>query len=530
MFGEGKEEPTYSNAILASLAKSNEPPSSADEAALRREREEHARAVTSMDTEMAQLQASIVALEKRRKRFGGRSPAYKLALNPVRRLPNEILAHIFMFCVDGEVKCLHRSLWPGKPPWVLTQICRKWRMVSVSLPQLWSTIGVNWTRSSEEKRALDLPKVERLLSLSLQRARDKPLSISWSQTYSHKELLLMLLTRSYQWKDAKITCGLQGLEQLCPYIGMFPNLTSLHLRTDEDDWLGAIPEEPIFSVFQDAPSLRRLTLSGESMAWWLLTEFVPWKQILQFTITDVVHNIDFADDQDLLFFPLMENVQVCAIELHAYIFPTGPFQLPHLHTLTLHPYREGEPDVLLDSLVLPALKALHLTEDFCSTDAEAILNMVTRSSCQLEELTLFGENIGTVVDLEWSPDFFYSDGLKSVTQLHLSGGKRDENCRASIPDEVLDALRFVKSGSSQRTPLPRLRSLRITGIKQWPDATLVNMLASRRGVGHLPAGTATRLEEILLWGTGNDGFVLEDAVAKAQLAQLVEGGLIANFS
>ncbi|KAL0578519.1 hypothetical protein V5O48_003462 [Marasmius crinis-equi] len=524
---EQKDESAHSDAILASLAKNNEPPSPADEAALRQERDENARVLTLLDVEMAQLQASMVALEKRRKRLGGRPPAYKLALNPVRRFPTEILAHIFMLCVDEEVKPPYRSLWPGQPPWVLSQVCRKWRMIALSLPQLWSTIGVDWITSSDEERDSDLPKVERLLSLSLQRARDKPLSISWSQTRSHNKLIHMLLTRSYQWQDVKLTCSVEGLEELSPHVGMFPNLTSLHLHTDVDNWVDVDSEDQMFFIFQDAPSLRRFTLSGDPMAWWLLPKFVPWEQILHFTITDVAA-LDDHDDDLLEFLLLMENVRVCSIELHDWILPTNDFQLSHLHTLTIEPRAGAESASFLNRLTLPALKALHIKDDFCATDAEEVLSLVDRSFCQLEELTLFGEDIICVAEDEY---FFDSDVFRSITRLHLSGGKLDGQARrASVPDEVLDALWLAPPESGQWTPLPSLRSLSITGVEQWPDATLVNMLVSRRNVGHLPVGSAVLLEEILLWDTGEDEFVLEDVVAKAQLAELVEGGLVANFS
>ena len=487
-----------------------------------------------IDQEILQLHASIAALDRKRKRLAGRLPSYKLTLNPVRRLPNEILAYIFGLCLDEPAphEAVFVSLRPSGPRWVVSQVCKQWRALAISLPQLWTIVGVNFRPPGSEMdsgRVVESPAVERLLSVCLQRARDKPLCICWGQYWSTDKLLSVLLSRSYQWKDARFTVGMDGVRFLSSHIGMFPNLISLCLSFEEDNWSDADPEDKIYMAFQDAPSLRYLSLHGCPDAWRILPKLLPWKQTIELNISGV--NDGFISDMEedcWDFLPLMENLRVWSLEMLDYAGPMPVIRLANLHTLILRPrdaLEDGSP--LLRSLVLPALKALRFEDQISPTEADEILSLIARSECRLEELVLFG---GGIVEIDME-EYLSSEGLKWLTTLHLSGESlNDQGRRASVTDDIIDALRVLPPDTDMGITVPRLRKLIITGVKQWPDACLVDVLASRRYVDHFPAGSVARLEEISLMGGEEDGFCIQDPVAKAQLQGLIEGGLITNFS
>ncbi|KAJ8088727.1 hypothetical protein PM082_013970 [Marasmius tenuissimus] len=532
---ENTDEPSHSLELLSLLSETNDSPSSFEADALRGEYKDHSRVTALLDQEIAQLEASIAALDRKRKRLGARLPSYKLAMNPIRRLPNEILAYIFNLCLDemepDEEAHVFTSLGPPNPQWVLSQVCRKWRSLALSLPQFWTSIGANWKEQDvdDAKKESEVPVVERLLSLCLQRARDRPLRVSWGQSYSDNKLLSMLLSRSYQWKDARLACDMDGLELVSSHTGMFPELSSLCLHFDAGNWFEARVEERAYAVFCDAPSLRRLTLSGYADGWRVLTNLVPLKQITRLTITNVDEDSpDNMSDDCWDFLPRLENLRTFSLEMHEYPEPrAAPLRLNHLHTLIIRPPSTLEDDnPFLRSLILPALRILRFEDKAYEDEAEAILSLLNRSECRLEELALFGEGVNYVEDA-----YLAAEELKWLTTLHLGGEKLDGiGRRASVTRETVDGFQLLPPGTGLDIPVPRLRNLTLVGVKQWPDASLIKMLASRRHVDQFPAGSVARLEKISLEDGGEDGFDLRDPVAKAQLMGLLEGGLVANFS
>ncbi|KAJ7652603.1 hypothetical protein B0H17DRAFT_872971, partial [Mycena rosella] len=63
--------------------------------------------------------------------------AHTAIMSPIRYLPSEILCLIFLMTVPPL-----RTLEIPRAPWVLGQICRRWRDIAVALPMLWSSFGI----------------------------------------------------------------------------------------------------------------------------------------------------------------------------------------------------------------------------------------------------------------------------------------------------------------------------------------------------------------------------------------------------
>ncbi|KAH6906797.1 hypothetical protein BKA70DRAFT_1563599 [Coprinopsis sp. MPI-PUGE-AT-0042] len=97
---------------------------------------------------------------------------------PVRRLPTEVLADIFLLAHGEDYihfpswsSCLGRS-W--SLPWSLAAVCFYWRTVAINLPQLWSSVSfTNGCFCSNEGR--DYPG----LRLILDRSRSQPFRLSF---------------------------------------------------------------------------------------------------------------------------------------------------------------------------------------------------------------------------------------------------------------------------------------------------------------------------------------------------------------
>ncbi|KAF8548828.1 hypothetical protein OG21DRAFT_1515876 [Imleria badia] len=59
-------------------------------------------------------------------------------ISPIRRLPNELLRHIFMFNFDNHPCCA----------WILASVCIPWRRLALSIPKLWSKIRLVTNQSA----------------------------------------------------------------------------------------------------------------------------------------------------------------------------------------------------------------------------------------------------------------------------------------------------------------------------------------------------------------------------------------------
>ncbi|KAK1215205.1 hypothetical protein PQX77_022193, partial [Marasmius sp. AFHP31] len=262
--GDNLRETGPASSILDPLSKCNDPPSSLDHAALRREFEALSETIISLNTTIDRLQASIDTLKSKRRELDALSPAYKSVLNPCRQLPNEILAKIFILCVDRDISMLEdaittlgNSVYPStldtkRSPWVLSQVCVRWRNLALSLPKLWSTIDLYWTPNL--KQPCHAPFIDRRLAQTLQRAGNRPLSISWRHMSCRDTTFSVLCSRAFQWKEARIRAPAGGLQMLVPYSDMFFALSSLELYLENEDRAVAQDgnPDPGFSVFRTA--------------------------------------------------------------------------------------------------------------------------------------------------------------------------------------------------------------------------------------------------------------------------------------
>ncbi|CAK5272453.1 unnamed protein product [Mycena citricolor] len=59
-------------------------------------------------------------------------------LAPIRRLPGELLRELFLWCFEGHPCCA----------WVLSAVCRTWRMQALSIPRIWSKIRLFTNQNS----------------------------------------------------------------------------------------------------------------------------------------------------------------------------------------------------------------------------------------------------------------------------------------------------------------------------------------------------------------------------------------------
>ncbi|KZP22610.1 hypothetical protein FIBSPDRAFT_738857, partial [Athelia psychrophila] len=106
--------------------------------------------------------------------------AVRALLSPARRLAPELVAHIFELCLPEDRLGVYRM---AEAPLLVSQICRGWRHVALSTPNLWTRLSVAPRLPHEAPLApvlwvTQIVKATTSSLLWLSRARTLPLYVS----------------------------------------------------------------------------------------------------------------------------------------------------------------------------------------------------------------------------------------------------------------------------------------------------------------------------------------------------------------
>jgi hypothetical protein len=207
-----------------------------------------------LDARIASLTASLDKLTKDRDVLEGEIHEHRGALSPLRRLPTELISLIFVFTRPSA----------GNPaPWTVSQVCRRWRAISISQPSFWTSVVLDFGR--RDYRSATKFRLE----THLERSGDLPLDIVFRVRSSHRctkqesVALKLLAKHSARWEKVVFT-GHQSLYAALSSIrGNLPILRNLQVELNpyyEDD--------VTVDVFQSAPNLSEATVltDGSSVA------------------------------------------------------------------------------------------------------------------------------------------------------------------------------------------------------------------------------------------------------------------------
>ncbi|KAG7098426.1 hypothetical protein E1B28_000378 [Marasmius oreades] len=491
--------------VLDFYSTTNEPPSSVDSRVVREEITRLQAGIATVDEGIAKikrLQTRLEELIQEKRRMENQLQSFRPLTHPIRRLPNEALTRIFRFCVEVEgpkdvwaytnpndlsevdmvdLKSRHASQYPGSlntrnSPWKVGQVCKRWRSLVSSLPQLWTYIDLNWDSIAEIH-----PNVASFLALQLQRSEGKLLSVSLF-SYSNDgtprsfndTLMKMVCASSNRWLEASIRVDAIGLLLLSPFRGTFSKLESLHLHllSSGNGWPGLDDQsqKSLFNVFDITPALNQLVLSGDFVPLLNIPVQFPWLQITTYISRDYgAWYRDYDDHFNLL--PKMTNLEKCFLDLAVPDDPdpslpeTPHLIFPNLRTLVLrNAHVEGRSafEPVLKWLTLPALKKLRLTKNFDTP--KSLLAFMTRSSCSLLELSILDHHISDPVVTR----ILKADCFRGLERLELGG----------VTDAILQCLR-IRGGAGL---LVSLRCLVLCGTKRWSSRVLLHVVRSRNHV------------------------------------------------
>ena len=394
---------------------------------------------------------------------------------PMSRLPAELLAQVFEYCLPDETFPVPAS---SQAPLLVTRTCSRWRTVALSTPSLWTRLHVVY-----KDPGLDVS----VASDWLQRSGCLLLSISISIDFNEQtaqEILDVICRHSSRWRHVRLE--FRGL--YCPpmySLSLAENSTPL-LRAFEFSArdISSANITPIISLLNSAPQLRELTWVDDLADTRRLME-LPLSRLSLLSITMSHGTLDYLELLDRCY--NLEHIRITRPRPGATRSSRQPLVLSKLTSLNI----TYDLTAIFDSLVLPALRHVCIHAEgqidqatWQSTGAAAamgswspvsFLSLIKRSSCTIKSLWLdapMTENsLGQCLEMA-SP---------SLTKLTVSG--------VIITDKLLSSLScspvpFSPSTSDPPSPscwplCPSLQEINLNTRISSSSGALVQMAQSR---------------------------------------------------
>ncbi|KAJ7472368.1 hypothetical protein B0H11DRAFT_1352646 [Mycena galericulata] len=380
---------------------------------------------------------------------------------PVLTLPFEITTKIFVQCIVET-----EEPNPGSAPLLLGRICRQWRSIALSTPQLWSsfkkTLNIDKTLNVHASRYSSLLE---LLQIWFSRSAMHPLKLKIRYgglriRPTPEPFHRLLLQQAHRWQEVTLCLPHADLVQLFEeFTGNFPLLQTLDISLPHRTEF--IP--PLsFAPLSISRFLQTFHVCGDFLR--PLTSSVPWTQLTRF---DGYRLTRFEGYEIMRLCPLLQECRLYLIQ-NLTEEPTAAFRpllLPNLRVLHL---RESPSDHshdlgLLTALTLPALKELDFTPNSDRSNSSHFLDFLSRSSCPLVDLKFNAIMVDkcNFVDL--------SASLPHLVKLDLCLG-------IDSPNAIFTVLH------GQERYLPLLVSLDISSGPEMDYERLADMLESRSGI------------------------------------------------
>jgi hypothetical protein len=325
---------------------------------------------------------------------------YKTALHPIKKLSNELLMVIFMFCRDGEEIDEEKAIQEDDPallrqqdaPWALSHVSQRWRQVALSFPPLWCALTCRFTKDHADGYTTNNER-NRLVT-HLHRTSSYPLSILIISSWRFKAslpLFQILMGTCPRWKSLRLCLMNDCFHFLAEFVDILSSLEqfSFNVVSETDDELifpsdmaGYNPLLP--DVLRALPNLRRLvcppTLFASSLRLSDVTHYstpivpVPPKDVFNAgTAIRIVYQLP--------------KLKTCTLLLNGAGDANGYYGCESLECLTLIERERGGVKNFLDHLKATSLKSLTISSRTACKDL-AETDFLSRCSCPLETLTI----------------------------------------------------------------------------------------------------------------------------------------------
>lgn len=381
----------------------------------------------SMRSELAAYETEIQLLREKASLLQQKLCSHKSILSPFRTLPSDILYEIFLQFVGpsilvGEIDILDRRA----PPYTLSQVCRRWRALSLRSPRLWCYISVSVD-------ANNIHRSENALVACLSRSCMAPLSVRvcidggsrWRDSVDTTALFTSLAPHIPHIHYLSLQCEPYHLRSLSAFLDIrAPILKSLELchsvdenpsYTTSSDWV-----EGREFLSHSSPALQSvdiltetITQSAEPIPTAVLLPILPWGQLVILSLNSISKNFCMGRNElyhilsqcnvlETLCLALSKFQDTGIVNTSHFDETSLPILLPKLKSLTLLSHIDTSQvgnfisfSHLCRDLKVPALRELKVDGSFDSDFLEedillGIERMVAQSRCAITCLKLRG--------------------------------------------------------------------------------------------------------------------------------------------
>ncbi|KAF9019819.1 hypothetical protein BDP27DRAFT_1354837, partial [Rhodocollybia butyracea] len=463
---------------------------------------EVASVLQDIQRDLEDYEAEIYHLERLRQekqRLEQYAAQMRSLFSPIRKVPDEIICHIFDDCCDMNsfrvVGLTRRLPTPmsqalrSKPAMVISSVCSRWRRNALSMPVIWSRISLLWNMHlTEEYCEREHTEVFFPLSNFLDLSQQCPMTVNlevegWpfaTPAVLHP-VFERLFLQAVRWQNFSFRCVEYTIQELLDFAGIspaaFPVLSELCVTyVDEND---------LIPFLDTAPKLQSLSL-GDNL------DCMPqgFKYYLQLS------HLDFCPDQaeiQNLFDKCPNLVSLRVPESWHLPNAVGSMTITCSSRLETLIIRHGHwwndvSDAIFPLLRLPSLKTLRLEKSQRRVHNEGIDGkpwnnfepfkvFVHRSTFQL---TTFSMQQLTISDANLVYILFHLPTLQDLT---IDDSGISPKC-SPISSEFIESLHGYRTSSlrpSKAVNLPRLRSLRLLNVAAttFSDHLVVDMVQSR---------------------------------------------------
>ncbi|KAF7340549.1 F-box domain-containing protein [Mycena sanguinolenta] len=322
------------------------------------------RCLLDIEARILDLERSISTLRTEQARVQERLNSYTY---PILTLPNEITLEIFLRFLP---------IYPKSPPLIglhsptcLAQVCRQWKELVLTTPELWRAIGLRGKIPYKQRREIS--------AVWIARSGACPLSIDIELPPSYRslpEMCIEALAHQARWEHLKLNVPLSAFPV---FNAPMPLLQSLDLDINSLDSSGGEIE------FNGLSLLRRVVATGLAVS----KVTLPWGQLTSLSL--------YADARQCLsVLRQAPNLVHCHLDLWTSgIFDSDQVEqdiaLPRLEVLVLDNAYGLSMLGVLNSLVIPALRELELEEDSLGENPiSSLQSFIAKSGCRLERMDI----------------------------------------------------------------------------------------------------------------------------------------------
>ncbi|KAG7440322.1 uncharacterized protein BT62DRAFT_938138 [Guyanagaster necrorhizus] len=389
---------------IEALLSTNLPPSEAQEAFFRETQRASEPRLADLEARIADAQAKLDVLLQERDSLVWNMQRCNDVLNPVRRLPVDVLCEIFAhtmrvtkdsYSVPSEAYSWSQRL--GVPyQWKLGMVCLNWRHVLLKYHRMWSKIDLTFSPSSDStwnhRSQNDRPHLgaARLLAMHVCRSANHPLRVRLRGPIP-QSFLFILISVSYRWEHLDL-----DKDNLLTVDPPLDALISFQCNLSEYGSTRMREEVPLL---RNATSLRRIIVENVRPFLHPGRVIIPWTQINSVVVTG-----SLSIEDALALIRLAPNLGTVAFQhvKHSPLDPSHP--VPNsVHSTSLKSFsldvvfprtcrtNTNYPStitVLLNSLTLPALEHFRINFGGACGLSDSITRLVRRSRCSLKRLVL----------------------------------------------------------------------------------------------------------------------------------------------